>query len=424
MRLSPAGVEFRPAELGQHLAVHQLLLNVFHYPPLDTFLEWVEAPEYRVQDRLLALHGSRLVGHVHLVRQLWQGDGETVPVVHLAGLATAAQYRCQGIGTALVEHALKQARADKAQLAVVRTAEPPFFLRRGWLPVCSGRGWRTTPRDLLAQLPPQAAPDGSPWQVRPWRQLELEDLCRLYQHLRADTPGAVHRSEAYWRWLVQCRPWDEVLVAVPPPPRSDTDEEEAPPPPVPVDGYLIRRGHRVLELATCPQKPEAALVLLHRMASDAIERDQHWIEYWGAPLPQVQQVLDFSDTVPVEPQEAMLVYPLVPLARWLRERARCWAARLRKAKAEVTESGLDVGGQRFRLQLQGNKLQLQPDHCGRSYLRCNHAVLFQLAWGMCSLEEALQAGAATVSTAKARQFWQAVLPSARFWTSAVDRPLG
>ncbi len=424
MRLSPAGVEFRPAELGQHLAVHQLLLGVFHYPPLDTFLEWVEAPEYRVQDRLIALHGSRLVGHVHLVRQLWQAEGETVPVVHLAGLATAAQYRCQGIGTGLVEHALKQARAEKALLAVVRTAEPQFFLRRGWLPVQPGRGWRTTPRDLLAQLPPQAASGGSPWQVRPWRQLELDDLCRLYQQLQTSTPGAVQRSEAYWKWLVQCRPWDEVLVAVRPVETSKQEGEPGPLPPVPVDGYLIRRGNRVLELATCPQQPQAALVLLHRMASDAIERDQHWIEYWGPPLSPVQQAFASPETTPVDPEEAMLLYPLVPLERWLRRQAKCWAARLRKAKAEVTESGLDVGGQRFRLQLQGGKLQLQPDQCGRSYLRCNHAVLLQLAWGMCSLEQAIQIGTAAVSTAKARQFWQAVLPPARFWTSEVDRPLG
>lgn len=424
MRLSPAGVDFRPADLGQHLAVHQLLLNVFHYPPLDTFLEWTEAPGYQVQDRLVAVHGTRLVGHVHLVRRQWQGDGETVPVVHLAALATLAQYRRQGIGTALVEYALKQARADKAQLAVVRAAEPQFFLRRGWLAVHPGCGWRITPRDLLAQLPPGAAPTASPWQVRPWRQLELGDLDRLYRQLQQHTPGAACRDEAYWRWLVHCRPWDEVLVAVRPPELPKTDEENAPVPPVPVDAYLVRQENRIVELVADPQCPQAAQALLHRAASDAIERDQHWLEYWGPPLPVVQEVFSPPVASPVEPPETMLVFPLLPIQRWLRRRGKPWAARLRRLGSEVTESGLALDGERFRLRLQGGRLHLEQAPCGRSYLRCSPATLLELAWGMRTLEQAVQTGAACLSTAKAQQFWQAVLPSQRFWTSTLDHPQG
>ena len=81
---------------------------------------------------------------------------------------------------------------------------------------------RLRPADVRPDAQPQPARRsatasiegrGGFWHVRPWRQVELNDLMALYDLQYAGTTGTVVRSEDYWRWMIGRRYAHVIWVA-------------------------------------------------------------------------------------------------------------------------------------------------------------------------------------------------------------------
>ena len=98
---------------------------------------------------------------------------------------------------------------------------------------------------------------GGFWHVRPWRQVELNDLMALYDLQYAATTGTVVRSEDYWRWIIGRRYAHVIWVAC---------QGEA------VRGYAFVKDHKILEIAHHPAHPQALKALLGRVRAEALER--------------------------------------------------------------------------------------------------------------------------------------------------------
>ena len=134
---------------------------------------------------------------------------------------------------------------------------PQFYRPLGW-GVCG----RQTVGQTLSRNLPQVS-DGiiegrnGFWHVRPWRQVELNDLMALYELQYAQTTGTVVRSEDYWRWMIGRRYAHVIWVAC----QGET-----------VRGYAFVKDHKILEVAHHPAYPQALKALLGRVRAEALER--------------------------------------------------------------------------------------------------------------------------------------------------------
>ncbi len=115
---------------------------------------------------------------------------------------------------------------------------PQFYRPLGW-GVC---GRQTFGQTLSRNLPAghrrrDRGPRAGFWHVRPWRQVELNDLMALYDRQYGQTTGSVVRSEDYWRWIIGRRYAHVIWVAC---------QGEA------VRGYAFVKDHKILEIASHP----------------------------------------------------------------------------------------------------------------------------------------------------------------------------
>src|SRR5262249_49677154 len=150
---------------------------------------------------------------------------------------TLPEYRGLGFAQNLMRLADGRARETGVVLQALTTGMPQFYRTLGW-GVC---GRQSVAQALSRNLPATGdglvEPRGAAWHVRPWRQVELNDLMALYERQYARTTGTVVRSEDYWRWMIGRRYAHVIWVAC---------QGEA------VRGYAFVKDHRILELASDP----------------------------------------------------------------------------------------------------------------------------------------------------------------------------
>lgn len=407
-----------PATVGDHPAIHQLLQAVFQGPSSEDFQASLEDPLYSPQDRLLVKRGSRVLAHVHVARRTMRFGRWELPVALVARLGTLPEFRCRGFAARLMAHAEQVMHERGQSLGWLTTRAPHYFYRRGWA-VC-GRQCRARAgsHELLAALGERGRPAGDrALKIRPWRHVELPALVRLWEANTAGGYGTLARSESYWRWLVSRRPVEQIYVAIEGPDRLDLDDSS-------IVGYAMVDGDQVLELMAAPQHPTAALQLLARVASDALERDLTSLEYQGPPSDRLFEVCraagaawNRGEAHQGEVHMVRLLDPTGFLAQLLPElHARADAAGLEPG----SELGLSVDGEKLRVIVGKRSVRVARKKLGRSYLQLNRAELARLLLGHLDVSEALEAGRLRASTRLAVQWAEALFPRLPFWRPAVD----
>jgi predicted acetyltransferase len=232
-RRGPA--EFALGSEADHEAVYQTLLHVFHGPDRDAFLGALGDPSYRPDQRLVAKVDGRVVSHVHLTERAVRYGPVALPMNGIMWVGTLPEYRGLGFAQNLMRLADDRARETGAVIQALTTGMPQFYRPLGW-GVCG----RQTIGQTLSRNLPQVS-DGMIegrsgfWHVRPWRQVELNDLMTLYDLQYSGTTGTVLRSEDYWRWIIGRRYAHVIWVAC---------QGEA------VRGYAFVKDHKILEIAT------------------------------------------------------------------------------------------------------------------------------------------------------------------------------
>lgn len=411
-----------PAGAGDHHAIHQFLTVVFHAPSWDAFLASLDDPFYEPVDRLLVKRGEAIVAHAHLAKRTMQFAGQSLPVAGFSWLGTLPEYRGQGYATRLLRAAHRRMAADGAVLGILRTRAPHFFRREGWA-VCGRHSQsRAAAREVLAQIANRAgaAPQTAGGLcIRPWRQVELPALLRLYDRGIARRDGGIERSEAYWRWLLSGKSIGQIFVASVGPERQELDHYCAS-----IVGYCITADDSVLEIATDPAHPTAATQLLARACGEAIERDVNDITLHAPPDHPLHGLFEAAHGT-LHHQEAHLgeVFMVKLLDPHGFLRAQCGDLRQRAEAAGLPrpcELGLSIEGEKHRLAIGRRSVKLLPGGLGRSYLRCNIAEFTRLVMGHLDIEEAAASGRLEVSTRLALQAAQALFPRRPLWRSPLD----
>jgi len=273
---------------GDHLAIRALLADGGRETMLGEFQSQLDEPTYEPSDRLVVRLGSTIVSHVHLRNRELRFGVRQVPVTWFADLMTAPKFRRRGLASSLVAVAERQAQADGAELALVRTSFPHLFERRGWIPWGRPSYSLAGTREILADLVggPAESPSSleavihgtrpAPLTTRLWRHVEQAALERIYEFHTQNGYGAPVRNTDYWRWLVSRHAFDAIYVAVSGRDRWSLDAKG-------IVGYAIVKQDRVIELLTSPARPDAAESLMSRVCGEFIEQDRCDLRFEGAP---------------------------------------------------------------------------------------------------------------------------------------------
>ena len=149
----------RPAQAADAAAIRAVHLHAF---PTSAEADLVERLE-RDGDSVISLvaEDGGIIGHVLLSRMEAQADGRAINALGLAPVAVLPERQRQGIGSSLIEAALREARKLRADI-IFLLGEPAYYGRFGFdaqaaRPFASPYAGPYFHALALAQLPPVAS---------------------------------------------------------------------------------------------------------------------------------------------------------------------------------------------------------------------------------------------------------------------------
>jgi predicted N-acetyltransferase YhbS len=401
-------VEFCLGTEADHEAVYQTLLHVFHGPDRESFLGALSDPAYRPDQRLLVKVDGRVVSHIHLTSRTIRYGSARVALNGVMWVGTLPEYRGLGFAQNLIRLADDRARETGAGLQALTTGMPQFYRPLGW-GVCG----RQTFGQILSRNLPQASDGviegrGGFWHVRPWRQVELNDLMALYDLQYAQTTGTVVRHEDYWRWMIGRRYAHVIWVAC----QGET-----------VRGYAFVKDHKILELASHPAYPQALKALLGRVRAEALERAYPEVIVHAPVDHPVMDIFRASGKV-IDQEDyegTSSMYHIPDTDRFLQSILPELARRGGQAGVPLPlELGLTVADRRWLLHIDGNRSRIEPDKLSRRHLTLSPAALVRLGLGHTGIDRAAADEGFESSTHTALETARILFPISPIWRSPLD----
>jgi ribosomal protein S18 acetylase RimI-like enzyme len=406
-----------PATAADHHLVQQFLSRVFHRPSPEAFSASLEDPLYEPCDRLVVRRGPRLAAHLLVSSRAMQLGHAHVPASQVSWLATLPEYRGQRFARRLLQMAEAKLAADGSLLGWLSTSIPQFFEASGWVLCGRAMRWVVSARELLARLidEPQTIARGAC--IRPWRQVELPALVRLYSQNTSGGVGAFVRNEAYWRWLISRRAFDALYVATDSPGRCHLDEHN-----LHVVGYAVTKQSQLLELMADPTRPDVARQLLHRVCGDALEMDCHHLTLHAPPGNSMSELLcslgGYADYSRPGDYVMAKVPDLFRFLDGLRD------GLLRRAAAaglpRPCELGLACGREKYHLAISRRNVKVSAGKLGRTFLRGSNADLTRLLLGALDLSSPLTISRLATTGRQAATIAAALFPRLPMWRPPLD----
>lgn len=424
------------ATVGDHVAIEHFLCSVMRHVSTLDFYSQLEDPWYEPASRLLLKRYDKIIGHVRLHwREISFGSSQG-PLCRLGDLCLLPEYSERGLAVELIQAA---ERAMCKQGVILGEADLQDFAsapHTDWLTCDSHIFSEAGPRHVLAELrirkdasqTPSLLPIGGKRfrqvSVRPWRQMELPELIRLYENNTNGGFGYLQRSEAYWRWLVNRRAFDQIFVVVEGRDCFESEEKDCQ-----IVGYAVVHAHQILEMMVEPGHPIAAEKLLARICADAIERDWRTVSLQAPYDEPMHRVIGAAGRFTPGRHKcahwgAML---FVPAERQL---VRCLGPELldRKLSSVVpvpTELGWLVGNKQYRILFTGRGARLVAGDIGSDHLACSRNTWLRLLLGIVDARSAFTANKLTASTVAAREYAEVLFPLIPLWRSSWDDlPIG
>jgi GNAT superfamily N-acetyltransferase len=404
-------VEFCLGTEADHESVYQTLLHVFHGPDRDSFLGALSDPAYRPEQRLLAKVDNRVVSHAHLTQRTVRYGSAHLSLNGVMWVGTLPEYRGLGFAQNLMRLADDRARETGASVQALTTGMPQFYRPLGW-GVC---GRQTFGQALSRNLPTVndgiVEGRGGFWHVRPWRQVELNDLMALYDLQYAGTTGSVVRDEDYWRWIIGRRYAHVIWVAC----QGET-----------VRGYAFVKDHKILEIATHPSHPQALRALLGRVKAEALERAYPEVTVYAPPEHPVVDAFRAASGKVIDQDEvegSCSMYHIPDVGRFLRAVLPELSRRAVEAGASFPlELGLTVDDRRWMLHVEptASRSRVEPDKLSRRHLTLTPAAFVRLAMGHTGVDGAATEEGFGSSTSTAIDAARILFPARPIWRSPLD----
>ena len=404
-------VEFGLGTEADHESVYQSLLHVFHGPDRESFLGALSDPYYKPEQRLLAKVDGRVVSHVHLTSREVRYGSVNLKMDGVMWVGTLPEYRGLGFAQNLMKLADERARQTGAVVQALTTGMPRFYRPLGW-GVCGRQTFaQTLSRNLPSVSDGVIDGRGGFWHVRPWRQVELNDLMGLYDLQFAGVNGSVLRTEDYWRWVIGRKYAHVVWVAC---------QGEA------VLGYAFVKDHKILEIATHPAHPQALRALLGRVRAEALERAYpEVIAYAPAEHPVLEAFVAASGKI-VDQDEyegSSSMYHIPDVERFLKAIMPELSRRAVEAGSTFPlELGLTVDDRRWLLHVESSasRSRVEPDKLSRRHLTLSRAAFVRLGMDHTGIDGASSEEGFESSTATAIDAARILFPPRPIWRSPLD----
>jgi hypothetical protein len=308
------------------------------------------------------------------------------------------------------------AAENGSALNLLSAQNPRFFARAGWVLCGRAMHWVVGTRHVLARLSDEPKSSVPPACIRPWRQVELPALVRLYAQNVSHLVGAPARNEAYWRWLISRRAYDNIYVATVAPGRWHLDEHNWH-----VVGYAITKNDELLELMSDPARPEVARQLLHRVCGDALEMDCHHLAVNAPPghvLEQLCRTIGGRLEHAVRDGACIMAKApdLLTLLQSLRSEFQVRAAGI----SSPVELGLLIDREKYQITVTRRSVKIAAGKVGRNYLRSDRAVMTRLLLGALDVSKALGHRQLTASNRQAEQTAAILFPRLPLWRPPLD----
>ncbi len=408
---------------ADHESVYQTLLQVFNGPPRDQFAGSLSDPAYRPEHRILAKIGGRVVSQVHHTTRRIRFGTVDLPMQGMMWVGTLPEFRGVGLASNLIRLGLQRAASTQVSLVTADTTVPQVFEELGFAncgPIAIGQ----VEGRSLPTLPEEASEsNGGTWTVRPWRQVELGDLMRLYDLQYGQTAGSIVRTEDHWRWLIGRRQAHVIWVAC----RGAE-----------VMGYAFVKDHRILELAADPADPNAMRALLGRIRAEALERAYPRVAFYMPPdHPAMEIIRDRPAGVgPVTTADPRVsVYGIPDLAHFLRAVLPVLTARAAEVGMLPLELGLTIAAHdpesspadngsatiKLLIKLDSQYSTIERDRTGRSHLSLSRREFTQLILGHLDATTLLEMPGVAVSSNIAEKAIPVLFPKMPFWRSPLDQ---
>ena len=403
-------VEFCLGSEADHEAVFQTLQHVYPGADREAFLSSLGDPTYHPEQRLLVKVEGRVVSHAYLAeRTIRYGAAAQLAMNGVMWVGTLPEYRGLGFAQNLIRLADGRGRETGVAVQAITTGMARFYRPLGY-GVC---GRQTVAQTLSRNLPQVsdgvAEGKGGVWHVRPWRQVELGDLMRLYDGQFTATTGTLVRSEDYWRWMIGRKFAHVIWVAS----LGET-----------VRGYAFVKDHRILEIATDPAYPQALKALLGRVRAEALERAYPQVIV-HAPVdhPVIDAIRQASGKVAdlEEADGATSMFHIPSLERFLTSAMPELIARAEASSlAGTSELGLTVGDRRWLLHVERENPRVEPDKLSRRHLTLSAPALVRLLMGQTGIDAAVEEDGAEASTGTALDTARVLFPKRPIWRSPLD----
>ena len=418
----PPAIQVLQGRTGDHLAIHALLLSLMHSPSEAEFQLNLDRPDYDPSQRLLLMHGDDLIGHIRLTPRLLRLHQTWFPTCDLSEFALLPEYATEGHRAYVLAAAKQRALDLGAALLTSRMHGASASGDSGWVAngdVCCLEG---SPHDLLANCAVQVEtyPEREHLRVRPWRYVEQQALMEIYDENTRQCQGTPLREDEYWHWLLVRRGYDEILVVV------SSDAEGSEPESMnqqDILGYAFVRGSHIVELMVKPERPEAAIRLVQRVAADAIERDVHRIRLFQPPVknPTVAVLSDLfglqTNTTDAS-RSVQAVFVVDP--RSLLDLICLHAPDQLTKQLADTKLGLKLGDQSVMIQGKGRRgLRVSPMKACQSQIATSQTQVTSLLFGGGLDENPLPDGI-RCTTSSIREIAQQVFQRVTLWRSTLD----
>ncbi len=418
----PPGFRIVPAQAGDHFAIHDFLLSVFHGPTEREYQATLDESLYEPTDRLLIKRGDAIVAHVLVKKRMLQLGPVHAATGQICELAALPEFRSQGLGSALLKTAEHRLASEGACLVTARSRMPEFLRSRGWGSYTRFCFSTADPRSLLSELKPVVtkplALTEKPVKVRIrlWRQVELEVLRLMHEQSTNQRFGVWQRSEAFWRWLIVRRAYDRIYVA------TTGKRETGLPRGSKIVAYAVLCGCEILELVTRDANTSFGQQLLARVCGDAIEQGMHeltlhappddpaheWFKAAGSPLQQPENI----------EQHALLAKLMEPM-----KMLQLLTPLLKDRLSGDWHLALHLERQRLLLKHDDGNLEVFDNATARNSVELSTSTLLNLICGQVDVDQALSTGTVGVSTQVAAGRLASLFPRLPFsWPAWDDRP--
>ena len=214
--------------------------------------------------------------------------------------------------------------------------------------------------------------------------------------------GAIVRTDATWRWLLNRHSFEQVYVAIDGPKKLTIESGFDS-----IVGYAIVKHGRILELLTDESRPDIVPDLLERVCSDVIEQKDVPVRLDapdGDPLHQLMKDAggEFLRRTVVG-GEVILSKVFNPLTL-LKQVRHLLNDRAQAANIPLPASlGLVLDGKAYTLTLTPRSAKVTRGKTGKSHLTMAKSVFSQLLLGVYSAEDAFEANEIEASTKVAKQ---------------------